>query len=293
MPYPAVTRPDLSSKRTPSGRRSLPKESAAGAAPTATRRSAITRPHPWRAASTGHPPVHRGGRPRRGGHRGVRLLLARLRCRPGTRRDRDHRPARSPPRSTASSTPARWWCCTQPGTACQYPPSPGGCSRWESQPPSRRTWHRAGPTVPSARWSRPGRRLVLARTSFWSGSSAPAGRQTEGRRQSISALVWPAVLRSVVFRLQPLTASAPEGISATRQPRHGGPQVGRPGSRPSPSAGSATMRRLRPAPPMTRRWPRTGSASRPAIGSQNAGSPRCSDAHPAAGREPGSPMHDR
>ena len=34
----------------------------------------------------------------------------------------------SPPRSTAWSTPARWWCCTQPGTGCRYPPSPAGCS---------------------------------------------------------------------------------------------------------------------------------------------------------------------
>ena len=42
-----------------------------------------------------HPPVHRGGRARRGGHRGVCLLLARLRGRPGPRRDRDHRPARA------------------------------------------------------------------------------------------------------------------------------------------------------------------------------------------------------
>ena len=40
-----------------------------------------------------YPPVHRGGRAGRGGHRGVCLLLARLRGRPGTRRDRDHRPA--------------------------------------------------------------------------------------------------------------------------------------------------------------------------------------------------------
>jgi hypothetical protein len=53
------------------------------------------------------------------------------------------------------------------------------------------------------------------------------------------------------------------------------------------------MRRLRPTPATTRRWPRTGSASRPATRCRNAGSPRCSDAHPAAGREPESPMHGR
>ena len=53
------------------------------------------------------------------------------------------------------------------------------------------------------------------------------------------------------------------------------------------------MRRLRPALAMTRRWPRTGSACRPATRCRNAGSPRCSDAHPAAGREPESPMHGK
>ena len=42
---------------------------------------------------------------------------------------------------------------------------------------------------------------------------------------------------------------------------------------------------------MTRRWPRTGSARRPATRCRNASSPRCSDAHPAAGRAPGSPKH--
>ena len=46
------------------------------------------------------------------------------------------------------------------GTGCRYPPSPAGCSGWASQPPSPRTWPRAGPTVPSERWSRPGRRSV-------------------------------------------------------------------------------------------------------------------------------------
>jgi len=53
------------------------------------------------------------------------------------------------------------------------------------------------------------------------------------------------------------------------------------------------MRRLRPALAMTLRWPRTGSACRPATRFRNVGSPRCSDAHPAAGREPESPMHGK
>jgi hypothetical protein len=78
----------------------------------------------------------------------------------------------------------------------------------------------------------------------------------------------------------------PKGTSAARQTRRAGPRAGLPGSRP---AGSVTMRRLRPALSMTRPWPRTGSACRPATRCRNAGSPRCSDAHPAAGREPGSP----
>jgi hypothetical protein len=102
-----------------------------------------------------------------------------------------------------------------------------------------------------------------------------------------------AVLRCVPCRPQPLTASAPAGASATGQARRGGPQVRPLGCRLSPPASTVTMRCLKPAPSMTRRWPRTGSACRPAIRCRNAGSPRCSDAHPAAGREPESPMHDR
>ena len=73
----------------------------------------------------------------------------------------------------------------------------------------------------------------------------------------------------------------------------GSPRVRPPRTRPSPPAGSMTMRRLRPTLATTRRWPRTGSACRPATRCRNDGSPRCSDAHPAAGREPESPMHDR
>ena len=36
-------------------------------------------------------------------------------------------------------------------TGCRSPPWPGGCSGWGSRRPSRRTWPRAGPTVPSGR----------------------------------------------------------------------------------------------------------------------------------------------
>ena len=103
----------------------------------------------------------------------------------------------------------------------------------------------------------------------------------------------PAVLRGVLSRPQPLTASAREGASAARQARRGGPRVRAPGSRLSPPADSVTMRRLRPALAMTRRWPRTGSACRPATRFRNVGSPRCSGVHPAAGREPESPMHGK
>jgi hypothetical protein len=197
-------------------------------------------------------------------------------------------PDSSRPRSTAWSTPARWWCCTRPGTGCRYPASPAGCLRWASPPPSPRTWHRAGPTARSGRSSRPGRRSASwVRMSFWSGSSAPAGLQTAGRHQRISELAWPAVLRGVLSRPQPLTASAPERTSAAGQTRRGAWPLG---SRP---AGSVTIRRLRPALSVMRRWPRTGSACRPAARCRNAGSPRCSDAPPAAGREPEWPMRGR
>ena len=70
-----------------------------------------------------------------------------------------------------------------------------------------------------------------------------------------------------------------------------GPLVRPPGSRPSSTAGRRPMRCWRPALSMMGRWPRTGSACKPATRSRNADWPRCSDAHPAAGREPESPMH--
>jgi hypothetical protein len=181
-------------------------------------------------------------------------------------------PGSSPPRSTASSTPARWWCCTRPGTGSRSPPWPAGCSGWGSRRPSRRTWPRAGPTVRSGRWSRPGRRSASwAPMSSWSGSSARPERSNAGRRQSISAIVRHAVLRFIPSRFRPLTAIAPAGASATRQTRRAGPQVRPPGCRLSPPTSSVTMSYLKPAPSMTRRWPRTGSACRPAIRFRNVG----------------------
>jgi hypothetical protein len=147
---------------------------------------------------------------------------------------------------------------------------------------------------PVGRWSRPGRRSAWwARTNFWSGSSAPPGRQHAGRRQRTDAKMRPAVPRCILSWPQPLTASAQERASAARQTRRGGPRFRPPGTHPSPPAGGVTLRRLRPALSMTRRWPHTGSACRPATRCRNAGSPTCSDAHPAAGREPESPMHGK
>ena len=134
---------------------------------------------------------------------------------------------------------------------------------------------------------------LWARTNFWSGSSAPAGRQTACRQPGTCARVRPAVLRRVLSRPQPPAASAPPGAGVTRQTWRSGPRVRPPGRRLAPPAGGVTMRCLRPALAMTRRWPRTGLACRPAIRCRNAGSPRCSGAHPAAGRGPGSPMHGR
>ena len=103
-------------------------------------------------------------------------------------------------------------------------------------------------------------------------------------------MVGPAVLRCGLSRPQPSTASAAGGAGPAPQARRGGQRVRSPSSRPSPLEGSVTMRCLRPAPSMTRRWPRTGSACRPAIRCRNAGSSGCSDAHPVAGREREWPM---
>ena len=156
LPAPSPRRARPGARRVPvSARRRAPRDQPSrsadgGRAMTALATSAGGSHAPQRHRPR-HPPVYRGGRARRGGHCGVCLLPARLRGRPGPRRDRDHRPAGRRPRSTAWSTPVRWWCCTRRGTGCRYPPWPAGCSRWESPRPSRRTWHRAGRTAPSGR----------------------------------------------------------------------------------------------------------------------------------------------
>jgi hypothetical protein len=96
MSDPGFTRPDLCSIRT-AAEQEEPAEVVRGGLrarqlPTGrlpTDRSPGERHRPC------HLPHHRGGCARRFGHRGLCLLLARLRCRPGPRRDRDNRPARA------------------------------------------------------------------------------------------------------------------------------------------------------------------------------------------------------
>ena len=120
--------------------------------------------------------------------------------------------------------------------------------------------------------------LVGSYELSWPGSSAPPGRQHADCRQSTTAKMRPAV---------------PRYASAARQIRRGGPPVRPPGSRPSSMSGRRPMRCWKPALSMPRRWPRTGSACRPAIRYPNADWLRCSDAHPAAGRERESLTHDK
>ena len=152
MPDPGLTRPDLCSipaadaDAEPAGAiRGGAQRRRPPAAP------AMTRPHPRRAASTAPSacPPRRPCSPWRASRRmsptGTPTRSSGPTARPGSP------PGSSPPRSTAWSTPVRWWCCTA-GTGRRYPPWPAGCSRWESPLPSPRTWPRAGPTVPSGRW---------------------------------------------------------------------------------------------------------------------------------------------
>ena len=134
-----------------------------------------------------------------------------------------------------------------------------GCSAWGSRLPSRRTWPRAGPTVPSGRLSQPGRRSVWwARMSFlvWliRTSGTVEHRLAAGHRCEATACR--AATRSA--RPQPLPPSSPAAASATYQTRNGSLRLRSPGRRPCPPAGSATSRYLRLTRSMTPRWPRTG-----------------------------------
>ena len=94
-------------------------------------------------------------------------------------------------------------------------------------------------------------------------------------------------------RPQPLTASAPAGASAARQTRRGGPRVRAPGTRAIPASGQ----REDEVPEASAVNDAAVAAYRLSVQAGNPlserGSPRCSDAHPAAGREPESPMHGK
>jgi hypothetical protein len=139
MPGPGYAPPDLCSIRA-SARPEERAEAVHGEfSAGACHRAMTTRPRPDERHRPRHPPVRRRGRARRSGRRGVCLLRARLRGRPGPRRDRDHGPARAGHDRRPGSTPARWWRCPRPGTGCRSPPWPGGCSGWGSRRPSRRT----------------------------------------------------------------------------------------------------------------------------------------------------------
>ena len=292
MSDPGFARPDLCSIALLTSRTSLPKQSAAGSAPTAAHWPMISRPYPWRPASTA-----------------PSACPPRQPCSPW-RASRRTSPTGTP---TRSSGPA-----ARPGSPPGSRATIDGLVYASSMVVLYAARHRV-PVPYLARWL-----LALGIAATLTANMAPgwshgpvgavvaasqavslvgsyellvwlirtSGAADRGRPQRASALARPAVLRGVLSRPQPLTASAPEGTSATRQAWRGGPRVSR-RAVGVPAGGSVTMRRLRPALSMTRRWPRTGSASRPATRFRNAGSPRCSDAHPAAGREPESPMHDR
>jgi hypothetical protein len=126
--------------------------------------------------------------------------------------------------------------------------------------------------------------LVGSYELSWSGSSGHPGRSNAGRRPSTSAKMRHAVMRGVLLRSRPLTAST-AGTTATCPLKVGG----RMGSRPVTPARSKMTGLLKPTPTMTQRSPRTGSACKSAIPSPNASSPRRSDAPPVAGPVPGSP----
>jgi hypothetical protein len=110
----------------PTSRKSLPKQSAAGSAPTGAYWAVMTRPSPGRAASTAPSacPPRRPCSPWRASRRtsptGTPTRSSSPTARPGSP------PGSSRPRSTAWSTPVRWWSCTRPGTGCRYP----SLARW-------------------------------------------------------------------------------------------------------------------------------------------------------------------
>ena len=264
---------------------------AAGSAPTATRWPAITRPHPWRAASTAPSacPPRRPCSPWRASRRvsptGTPTRSSGPTARPGSP------PGSSQPRSTAWSTPVRWSCCTPPGTGCQSPAYPLAARAGHRRHPHGE--HGPGLVPRSGRGGGRGLAAVslvgsyellvwLIRTSGAADREPPAEHLCTGAACRAARRPVPA---SAVDGERP--AGSERGPSA----RRGGPRVRPPGSRRSPPAGSVTMRRLRPARAMTRRWPRTGSACRPATRCRETPARPDVRTHlPPLGPEPESPM---
>ena len=178
MSDPGFARPDLCSICAADEQAELAEAVRGGLSadghPPARRLPACTRDEQHRPR---HPPVHGGGRARRGGHRSLCLLLARLCGRPGPRRERDHRPAGAGhdrrPRLRQFDGGAVRGTAPGPGTlpgALAARPGYRGDPHGEHGPGLvPRSW--------SGRWSRPGRRSVSwAPMSSWSGSSARPGQ---------------------------------------------------------------------------------------------------------------------
>ena len=237
-----------------------------------------------------HPPVYRGGRARRGGHCGVCLLRARPRGGPGPRRGRDHRPARA---------------ATIDGLVYASSMVVLYAARHRVPVPSLARWLLAlgiAATLTANMAQGWAHGLVGAVIAAWPAVSLVG---------SYELLVWLIRTCGAADRV-PLAghlctgaaaycaAARPVPVPAAGGERPGGSERGtsdlawRPaGQAAGPSPAPPAGRRVRPALSMTRRWPRTGLACRPATRCRNAVSRRCSGAHRAAGRGPGSPMHGR
>ena len=235
------------------------------------------------------PPIHGGGCARCGGNRSICLLLARVCGRPGPWRERDHRPA-----GVGDDRRSR------------LRQLDGGAVRG--------TAPRPGPSL--ARWLLGvGIAATLTANMAQGWSHGPVGAVVAAWPAvslvgSYELLVWlirmsgtaehrpPAGHLGDAAACRAVARSATTAATGAEFPRRGErdtpdherqPAAQVAGPQPSPPAGSVTRRYLRPTPSMTPRWPHTGGAPTPAIRSPNASSPRCSDAHPAAGRAPESP----
>jgi len=201
-------------------------------------------------------------------------------------------PGWSRPRSTGSCTPARWWCCTRPGTGSPVP----SLARWllglgiaaTLTANMAQGWSHGPAGGVVAAWPA----VSLVGSYEFPGLAHPHVR--DSRTQADGRAPWRR--RGLPRRGASChDRSHRPRVPPPRRARHTGPGTAACGSGRraggSPPAGSVTRRYLRLAPSMTPRWPRTGGAPKPAIRSPNASWPRCSDAHPAAGRAPESPKH--